>query len=70
MRGLRPRSPSASKTGFGHDSNILCDALVSLPKSMLTDFIGTLSPRQMRDLNEALRVALGLEEDPDSILDR
>ena len=49
--------------GLRHDSTILCDALVSLPKSALTDFVGTLSPQRIRDLNEALRVALAVEVD-------
>lgn len=68
--GLATEVAVGVEDGLRRDSNILCDALVSLPKSMLTDFVGTLSPRRMRDLNEALRVALALEEDPDSILDR
>ncbi len=49
--------------GLRHDSSILCDALVSLPKSALTDFVGTLSPQRIRALDEALRVALAVEEE-------
>lgn len=49
--------------GLKHDSSILCDALVSLPKSSLTDFVGTLSPQRIRDLDESLRVALAVEEE-------
>ncbi len=48
--------------GLRHDSSILCDALVSLPKSMLTDFIGSLSWDRIRALDQALRVALEVEE--------
>lgn len=47
--------------GLRHDSSILCDALVSLPKSLLTDFVGTLSPPRIQALDEALRVALAVE---------
>ena len=50
--------------GLRHDSSILCDALVSLPKSALTDFVGSLSPQGLRDLDQALRVALAVEDDP------
>ncbi len=48
--------------GLRHDSSILCDALVSLPKSALTDFIGSLSWDRIRALDQALRVALDVEE--------
>ena len=44
--------------GLKHDSAIYCDELVSLPKSMLTDFIGTLSNVKMEAVNIALRIAL------------
>jgi mRNA-degrading endonuclease toxin of MazEF toxin-antitoxin module len=42
-------------------SSILCDALVTLPKSALTDFIGGLPAELLRALNDALRIALVLE---------
>ncbi len=48
--------------GLKHDSGILCDALVSLPKAVLTDYVGSLRPEQIRALNEALRVALAVED--------
>ena len=48
--------------GLRHDSSILCDALVSLPKSALSDFIGSLSWDRIRALDKALRVALEVEE--------
>ena len=47
--------------GLKHDSSIHCDALVSLPKTMLTDFLGGLSPTQLARLDDALRVALHVE---------
>lgn len=37
-----------------------CDELVSLPKSMLTNFIGTLPSQKITALNQALRVALDI----------
>lgn len=49
--------------GLKSDSSILCDTLVSLPKATLTNFVATLSPRPLRALDEALRVALAVEED-------
>ena len=46
--------------GLVHASSIHCDALVSLSKSALTDYLGALSPEKLRLLDEALRVALDL----------
>ena len=47
--------------GLKHDSAIHCDELVSLQKSVLTDYVGTLSGSKFAKLDEALRVALALE---------
>ena len=49
--------------GLKHDSSINCDALMSLPKSILTDYVGMLSPDKIRLLNVALTIALYLEID-------
>jgi mRNA interferase MazF len=49
-----------AEDGLKHESSIHCDALVSLPKSMLTDFVARLAPVRMRALDQALRVALAL----------
>jgi len=46
--------------GFKHESSIHCDALVSLPKGMLTDYVSSLAPARLRALDQALRVALAL----------
>ena len=46
--------------GLKHDSSIHCDELVSLPKSILTNFVGALSPAKLQDLSVALRIALDL----------
>jgi len=47
--------------GLKHDSAIHCDELVSLPKSVLTDYIGSLSSSQVAELNRALGVALEIQ---------
>jgi len=46
--------------GFKHESSIHCDALVSLPKAMLTDYVSSLRPARREALDKALRVALAL----------
>ena len=48
------------ENGLKHESSILCDALVSIPKSRLSDYLSTLPLEKLVDLDEALRVALAL----------
>jgi mRNA-degrading endonuclease toxin of MazEF toxin-antitoxin module len=38
----------------------MCDNLVSVPKSVLTDYVGALGPGRLGELADALRVALEL----------
>jgi len=45
--------------GLKHDSTVSCDDLISIPKSLLTDYIGALSDTKMEAVNIALRIALG-----------
>ncbi len=47
--------------GLKHDSCIYCDELISLPKSALTQFVGTLGSAKKNKLDQALLVALGIE---------
>lgn len=58
--GLATQFEVGVEVGLKHDSAVLCDGLVSIPKSALTDYRGHLSDEQMRMLDEALSVALGL----------
>ena len=60
--GLTSQVLVGEAEGLKHDSSIHCDELVSLPKSMLTNYIGTLSPPKMQELNRALRVALDIPD--------
>ena len=46
--------------GLKHDSSIHCDALVSISKSVLTNFVGALSVEKIELLNQALCHALDL----------
>ncbi len=59
--GLATQVEIGPDAGLRHDSSIHCDALVSLPKSALTDFAGSLSAERTRALNGAHRVALALD---------
>lgn len=58
--GLATQVDVEPEDGFKHDSSIHCDALVSLPKALLTDYVAALTPARLRALDHALRVALAL----------
>jgi mRNA interferase MazF len=49
--------------GLKHESSIHCDELVSLPKSLLTNYVGTLSSDKIKELKQALQAALELDEE-------
>jgi mRNA interferase MazF len=44
--------------GLKHDSAVYCDELISIRKSMLTDYVGSLSFSKMQEVGDALRIAL------------
>lgn len=58
--GLSTQVPVGTGEGLKHDSAIHCDELVSLPKPVLTDYVGTLSESRIAGLNRALAIALEL----------
>jgi len=47
--------------GLKHNSCIYCDELISIPKSSLTNYIGSLSDEKLAELDRALRIALSIE---------
>jgi mRNA interferase MazF len=49
--------------GLKHESSIHCDELISLPKSTLTDFVGSLPRQKIAELNKALIVALDINQE-------
>ena len=60
--GLSTQILIGIEEGLKHDSSIHCDELISLPKSVLTNFIGSLPPQKLDALNKALRIALEIPE--------
>jgi len=56
--GLSTQVQLGPEDGMKHPCCIHCDELVSLPKSALTHFIGTLSPDKYQALDGALISAL------------
>lgn len=60
--GLSTQVPVGIEEGLKHNSSIHCDELVSLPKSYLTNYLGVLSANKIRQLNQALRIALDMPD--------
>ena len=58
--GLATQVDLGADDGLKHESSIHCDALVSLAKPLLHDYVATLKPSKDRSLDQALRVALAL----------
>ncbi len=58
--GLATQVALGVEDGVKHDSSIHCDNLISLQKSVLTNFIATLSTEKMAELDQALAAALDL----------
>jgi len=58
---LSTQVPVGIEEGLKHPSAIRCDELISILKSRLTDFIGTLSEEKFIELGQALLIALGID---------
>jgi mRNA interferase MazF len=58
--GLSTQVSVGIAEGLKHDSSIHCDELISILKSGLTNFVGSLSNDKIRALNQALKIALEL----------
>jgi mRNA interferase MazF len=56
--GLETEVSVGPEDGLKH--GVCCDGLVSIPKSRLTDFVGSLSPEKLSRLSHALRIALDI----------
>ena len=61
--GLSTQVPIGINEGLKHDSGIHCDELISLPKSMLTNYVGNLRPEKLDLLERALKIALQLNDE-------
>jgi mRNA interferase MazF len=58
--GLSTQVAIGLAEGLKHPSWIMCDNLVSIRKSELTDYVGSLSSAKLAEVSQALRMALGL----------
>jgi mRNA interferase MazF len=58
--GLATQVPVGPEEGLRHESSIHCDELVSLSKSMLSHFVGSLPTSRTHELDSALAAALDI----------
>jgi mRNA interferase MazF len=59
--GLSTQISVGQSEGLLRDNSVHCDEVVSLPKSMLTNFVGTLGVAKLPMLDRALASALGID---------
>ena len=57
--GLATQVAVGQAEGLKRQSWVMCDNLVSVPKSTLTDYVGALGPTKLDELATALGAALG-----------
>lgn len=60
--GLSTQVAVGVEEGLKHESSVHCDALMSIPKSALTRYVGILSHEKLQEVDEALKIALSLDE--------
>jgi len=60
-QGLQTQIAIGAEEGLKHSSWIFCDNLHSIPKSELTQFVGSLSREKLIELDQALKAALDVE---------
>jgi mRNA interferase MazF len=58
--GLSTQVSVGPDEGLKKDSSVHCDELVSLPKSLLTHYVGSLKGTRLIELDRALATAIGL----------
>jgi mRNA interferase MazF len=60
--GLSTQVRIGPEDGMKKESSVHCDELVSLPKNVLTHYVGTLGAARIEELNLALATALELKD--------
>jgi mRNA interferase MazF len=63
--GLSTQVPLGIEEGLKHACSIHCDELISMPKSLLTNFVGSMPPHRIQELDIAMMVALDIGADLD-----
>ena len=60
--GLSTQVAIGIEAGLKHESSIHCDELVSLPKSVFTNYVGALPFKKVQELDKTLCVGLDIPE--------
>ena len=60
--GLSTQVRVGINEGLKKESSVHCDELVSLPKSALTHYVGSIKAAAMSELSRALFVSVGLDD--------
>jgi mRNA interferase MazF len=60
-QGLSTQVAIGSDQGLKHESWIMCDNLISVRKTELSQYVSLLSPAKIAELDRALRKALNLQ---------
>jgi mRNA interferase MazF len=60
--GLSTQVRVGTAEGLKQESSIHCDELISLPKSALTHYVGSLKAIALSELSGALAISLGIED--------
>jgi mRNA interferase MazF len=60
--GLASQVTVGTDEGLKQASAVHCDGLVSIARSELTDYVGSLGDSKLAELSAALKVALAIEE--------
>jgi mRNA interferase MazF len=61
VRGVPTEVPVGREQGLDRDCVVNCDDLATLAKPVLDRYRGSLGPEAVRRLDDALRIALGLD---------
>ncbi len=59
--GIKSQILVGIEEGLKHESAIYCDDLISLPKSLLTHYLGKLDTLKLLQLSDGLCIALDIE---------
>jgi len=58
---LSTQVPIGVEEGLKHNSSIHCDALMSIPKSLLSNYIGLLPAEKINLLDQSLKIAIDID---------
>lgn len=64
MRGLAAEVPLGDDVELDEESAVNCDGLHTIPQTMLTELVGTVTPAKLNEICSAISYALACFADP------